>query len=41
MTHFYIKKYEIKLKSDKESHPSRALYIGPSKRLNDYYASRA
>jgi hypothetical protein len=26
------------LGSGKESHPSRVLYIGLSKRLNDYYA---
>jgi hypothetical protein len=27
------------LRSHKEPQPSRVLYIGPSKRLNDYYAS--
>jgi hypothetical protein len=27
----------MKLGSDKEPQPSRVLYIGPSKRLNDYY----
>jgi hypothetical protein len=32
---------KIKLGSGKELHPSRVLYIGPSKRLNDYYAPRA
>jgi hypothetical protein len=40
LAHFYCRKYEIKLGSGKESHPSRMLYIGPSKRLNDYYGSR-
>jgi hypothetical protein len=29
------------LGSGKKLHPSRVLYIGPSKRLNDYYAPRA
>jgi hypothetical protein len=29
------------LGSGKEPQPSRVLYIGPSKRLNDYYAPRA
>jgi hypothetical protein len=28
-------------KSGKESHPSRVLFIGPRKRLEDYYALRA
>jgi hypothetical protein len=28
---------KMRLRSDKESHPSRVLYIGPSKRLNNYY----
>jgi hypothetical protein len=31
----------MKLGSDKKPHPSRVLYIGLSKRLNDYYAPRA
>jgi hypothetical protein len=30
----------MNLGSGKEPHPSRVLYIGPSKRLNDYYAPR-
>jgi hypothetical protein len=32
---------KMKLGSGKEPQPSRILYIGPSKRLNDYYAPRA
>jgi hypothetical protein len=36
--HFYSRKYEMKLGSGEEPQPSRFLYIGPSKRLNDYYA---
>jgi hypothetical protein len=35
LTHLYSRKYEIKLGSGKEPQPSRVLYIGPSKRLND------
>jgi hypothetical protein len=31
---------KIKFRSDKELQPSRVLYIGTSKRLNDYYAPR-
>jgi hypothetical protein len=31
----------MKLGSGKEPQPSRVLYIGPSKRLNDYYAPMA
>jgi hypothetical protein len=31
----------MKLESGKKSQPSIVLYIGPSKRLNDYYAPRA
>jgi hypothetical protein len=38
LTHLYSRKYEMKLGSGKEPQPSRLLYIGPSKRLNDYYA---
>jgi hypothetical protein len=38
-THFYFKKYKIKLGSGKEFQSSRVLYIDLSKRLNDYYAS--
>jgi hypothetical protein len=33
LTHFYSKKYEMKLGSDKEPHPSSVLFIGLSKRL--------
>jgi hypothetical protein len=40
MAHFCSKNAKMKLESVKEPHPSRVLYIGPSKRLNDYYASR-
>jgi hypothetical protein len=29
------------MRSGKESHPSRVLFIGLRKRLNDYYAPRA
>jgi hypothetical protein len=32
---------KMKLESGNESHPSRVLYIGSNKRLNDYYAPRA
>jgi hypothetical protein len=38
MADFYSRKFEMKLGSGKEPHPSRVLFIGPSKRLNDYYA---
>jgi hypothetical protein len=38
LAHFYSKKYEMKLGSDKEFYPSRILFIGVSKRLNDYNA---
>jgi hypothetical protein len=41
LAHFYSKKYEIKLESGKEPRPSKVLYIGSSKKLNDYYAPRA
>jgi hypothetical protein len=41
LAHFYSKKYELKLGSGKELHPYRVIYIGPCKRLNDYYAPRA
>jgi hypothetical protein len=41
MTHFYSRNTKMKLESGKELYPSRVLYIGPSKRLNDYYAPRA
>jgi hypothetical protein len=38
LAHFYSRNAKIKLGSGKEPHPSRVLYIGPNKRLNDYYA---
>jgi hypothetical protein len=38
LTHFYARKYEMKLGSDKETYPSRVLFIDPIKRINDYYA---
>jgi hypothetical protein len=38
LIHFYSRKYEMKLGSVKVPQPSRVLYIGPNKRLNDYYA---
>jgi hypothetical protein len=41
LAHFYTRNAKMKLGSDKEPQPSRVLYIGPSKRLNDYYAPRA
>jgi hypothetical protein len=41
MTHFYSRNTKMELGSGKEPHPSRDLYIGPNKRLNDYYAPRA
>jgi hypothetical protein len=31
----------MKLESGNETYPSMVLYIGQSKRLNDYYAPRA
>jgi hypothetical protein len=31
----------MKLGSGKEPHPFSVLYVGPSKRLNDYFAPRA
>jgi hypothetical protein len=40
LTHFYARKYKMKLESDKE-YPSRVLFICPIKRINDYYAPRA
>jgi hypothetical protein len=40
LTHFYSRKYEIKLENGKEPRPSRVLYIGPNESLNDYYAPR-
>jgi hypothetical protein len=41
LTHFYSRKCEMKLKSGNEPQPSRILYIGLTKRLNDYYAPMA
>jgi hypothetical protein len=41
LTHFYTTNVRMKLRSGKEPQPSRVLYIGSSKRLNDYYAPRA
>jgi hypothetical protein len=35
LAHFYSIKYEMKLRSDKELHPFRVLYIGLGKGLND------
>jgi hypothetical protein len=32
---------KMKLESGNEPQPSKVLYIGPSKRLNDYYAPMA
>jgi hypothetical protein len=40
LAHHYSRKYEMKLGSVKEPQPSRVLYTGPSKRLNDYYTLR-
>jgi hypothetical protein len=40
-THFYFTNEKINLESDKESHPSRVLYIGTSKMTNNYYAHMA
>jgi hypothetical protein len=33
LAHFYSKKYEMKLRSGKQPHPSSILFIGLSKRL--------
>jgi hypothetical protein len=41
LAHFYSRKYEMILESGKEPHPPRVLFIGPRKRLNDYYAPMA
>jgi hypothetical protein len=38
MTHFYYRKYEIKLESVKKPHPSMVIFIGSTKRLNNYNA---
>jgi hypothetical protein len=38
LTHFYTMNVKIKMGSGKEPYPYRILYIGLSKRLNDYYA---
>jgi hypothetical protein len=40
-THFYSINVKIDLESGKEPQTSRVLYIGPSKRLNDYYTLMA
>jgi hypothetical protein len=40
LAHFYSRKYKIKVGSRKEPQPSRVLYIGSRKKLNDYYAPR-
>jgi hypothetical protein len=37
LTHFYSRNYEMKLGRDNEPQPSKILYIGSIKRLNDYY----
>jgi hypothetical protein len=41
MAHFYSSNTKMKLGSGQEPHPSKVLYIGPSKRLNGYHAPRA
>jgi hypothetical protein len=41
LAHFYTTNVRMKLGSGKEPQPSRVLYIGLSKRLNDHYAPRA
>jgi hypothetical protein len=41
LTHFYSRKYKIKLRSGNESHLSRILYIRLNKTLNDYNAHMA
>jgi hypothetical protein len=38
LTHFYIRKYKMKLEIGREPHPSRVLFIGSSKRLKVYNA---
>jgi hypothetical protein len=40
LAHFYPRNVKMALRIGKESHPSRVLYIGPNKRINDYYAPR-
>jgi hypothetical protein len=40
LAHFYPKKYKIKTGSGNELQPSKILYIGSSKRLNNYYAHK-
>jgi hypothetical protein len=40
MAHLYSMKYKMKLRSANEPHPSRVLYIGSSKMVNDYYAPK-
>jgi hypothetical protein len=41
LTHFNTRNVKIKLKSGKKLHPSMVIYIGTSKRLNDYYVHMA
>jgi hypothetical protein len=41
VAHFYSRKYKMKLKSGRKLQPFRVIYIGSSKKLNDYYAHRA
>jgi hypothetical protein len=41
LVHFYFKIVKMKLESSKESQLSRVLYIGLSKKLNDYNAPMA
>jgi hypothetical protein len=41
LAHFYTRNAKMKLGSVKEPIHSRVVYIGPSKRLNNYYAPRA
>jgi hypothetical protein len=40
LTHFYSTKYEMRLRSGNELHPSRVLHIDPVKMLNNYYTPR-
>jgi hypothetical protein len=41
LPHFYTTNARMKLRSGKDFQPSMVIYIGPSKRLNYYYAPRA
>jgi hypothetical protein len=38
LLHFYSRKYEMKLESSNGPHPSKVLFIRPSKIINDYNA---